>query len=218
MKLKPKRWFPQFSTGPVADPLKVWRIVLAALAAANLVALALALFPPGGSAEQLDQELRALRGRLTGHRTNVQKLRALVQKVETARTQQESFMQTYFMASETTSSTILTEIDTNSKKAGLKFKEHSFSFDPIEGSDSISMMTITANYEGNYMDLLEFVNLIDRSDRFLIIDNIQAAPQQTPGMLNARFRMNAFIRETRIRPAPQAEAAKTVASAAGGAQ
>jgi len=218
MKLKPKRWFPQFSTGPVADPLKVWRIVLAALAAANLVALALALFPPGGSAEQLDQELRALRGRLTGHRTNVQKLRALVQKVETARTQQESFMQTYFMASETTSSTILTEIDNNSKKAGLKFKEHSFSFDPIEGSDSISMMTITANYEGNYMDLLEFVNLIDRSDRFLIIDNIQAAPQQTPGMLNARFRMNAFIRETRIRPAPQAEASKTVASSAGGAQ
>ena len=68
------------------------------------------------------------------------------------------------------------------------------------------------------MDLLEFVNLIDRSDRFLIIDNIQAAPQQTPGMLNARFRMNAFIRETRIRPAPQAEVSKTVASAAGGSQ
>jgi type IV pilus assembly protein PilO len=120
--------------------------------------------------------------------------------VETARAEHDSFMKSYFMASETTSSTILTEIDGMSKKAGLRFKEHSFSFDPVEGSDTIAMLTITANYEGNYGDLIEFVNLIDRSDRFLIIDSIQAAPQQVPNMLTARFRMNAFIRESRIRP------------------
>jgi type IV pilus assembly protein PilO len=199
--MKPGKWKPSFSFAPSGGPLAVWRLILGALAVLNVVAFALILFPPGGSAEQLDLEMASLRTRMSRHQADVQKLRQIVKKVETARAEQDAFMQTYFMASETTSSTILTEIDGMSRKAGLKFKEHSFSFDPIEGSDSLSMMTITANYEGNYADLIEFVNLIDRSDRFLIIDSLQAAPQQVPGMLNARFRMNAFIRETRIRPA-----------------
>jgi type IV pilus assembly protein PilO len=182
-------------------PLAVWQFVLIVLAILNVVALGLIIFPPGGSVDQLDKQLATLRTQMYRHQANVQKLRGVVKKVETARADQESFMKTYFMASETTSSTILSEIDGMSKKAGLRFKEHSFSFDPVEGSDTIAMLTITANYEGNYGDLIEFVNLIDRSDRFLIIDSIQAAPQQVPNMLTARFRMNAFIRESRIRPA-----------------
>jgi len=66
----------------------------------------------------------------------------------------------------------------------------------VEGTENLGMMTITANYEGTYADLVKFVNLIDRSKRFLIIDNIQAAPQQQGGKLVSRFKINAFVRET----------------------
>ena len=60
-------------------------------------------------------------------------------------------------------------------------KEHSFTFDPIEGSDTLSMMTVVGNYEGTYGDLLQFVNRLDKSQRFLIIDTMSATPHSGHG-------------------------------------
>jgi hypothetical protein len=91
----------------ISDKRAAWRIALGVLAALNLVALALIAFPPGGSVAQLDEELSALRKQLTDHQLNVKRLRSMAEKVKTARSQQDAFMKQYFMASETTSSTIL---------------------------------------------------------------------------------------------------------------
>jgi type IV pilus assembly protein PilO len=196
MRLDFRRFLPERLPGGRRDPVGVWRIALAVLAVLNLIALAMVFFPPGGSAESLDRDLIALRLQLRTRQAAVQRLKTLVKKVEAARVEQEAFMQRYFIDFATASSTIESEILTMANTSGLKAREHSYSADPVEGSDTITMMTITANYEGSYADMVEFVNLIDRSDRFLIIDNIQATPQQTPGMLTARLRMNVFLRES----------------------
>jgi Tfp pilus assembly protein PilO len=189
------------SPGGKRDPLAPWRIALAVLLVLNAAALAMVVFPPGGSVESLDQELSRLRIQVQSNQEAVQRLRAVVKKVESARSEQDAFMRAYFIDLDTASSTIQTEILNMAKTSGLRSKEHSYVLDPIEGSDTLSLMTITANYEGSYADLVEFVSLVDRSERFLIIDNIQATPQQTPGLLNARFKMNAFLREG-LRRAP----------------
>ena len=42
------------------------------------------------------------------------------------------------------------------------------------------MMSITANYEGTYANLMRFVHELDRSPRLLIIEALNAAPQQSP--------------------------------------
>ena len=68
-------------------------------------------------------------------------------------------------------------------------------FEPIDGSDNFTMMTIAANYEGRYSDLRQFIGALDRSERFLIIEDVTAAPQQEPGKLSARFKINAFVRQ-----------------------
>ena len=79
----------------------------------------------------------------------------------------------------------------------MRPKEHAFGFDPIEGSDTLSMVTITANYEGTYGDLLQFVNRLDKSPRFLILDTLTAAPQQGGTNLNVNIKLNTFVREDR---------------------
>ena len=43
--------------------------------------------------------------------------------------------------------------------------------------------------------LSKFVNLIDKSDRFLIIENMSAAPQQTGQNLNVQIKIDTFMRE-----------------------
>ncbi|MCC6291958.1 MAG: type 4a pilus biogenesis protein PilO [Bryobacterales bacterium] len=194
------------------DPRGVVKAVLGVLAGLNLIAAWFYFFPPGGSAGELDAALAQTRAQIQRGRSAVEQSKAAVRKVRSAREEQEKFVAGYFMDRRTASSAILSEIGGMAKKAGLTPREHSFTIDPVEGSDVFSMMTITANYEGNYADLVEFVSAIDRSPRFLIIDSITAQPQQSGG-LQARFKMNAFLRETPGVTAP----APGLADAAAGA-
>ncbi len=187
---------PSAAAGPKKDPRAVWKWVLGGLALANVAAFFLLVRPPGGSLTDLDTQLQALRKQAAGQQVEMRKTRDLVARIQTARSEQEKFLDTYFMDRRTTSSTILTEISRAAKEAGLKPKEHAFSIEPVDGSETIGMLTINANYEGSYGDLIRFVNLMDRSRRFLIIDTIQAAPMQEKGKLAARFKMATFVRES----------------------
>jgi type IV pilus assembly protein PilO len=192
----------QRSKGRERDPRVVVKGALGALGVLNLIAAGLYLFPPGGSAASLDAELAQTRAATIRTQQALTRLKASVEQVRKAREAQEKFTAAYFMDRRTASSTILNEIGDLARKSGLKPREHAFAIDPIEGSDDFSMMTVTANYEGSYGDLVQFVNAIDRSPRFLIIESITAQPQQSGG-LQARFKMNCFLRETAGNRVPQ---------------
>ena len=179
----------------VREPRIVARIILGALLAANLIAAFAVFRPLGGSAEELDSQLIGMRSQVQQRQASLQKLRVLVKKIEQARTAGDTFLTTYFMDRRTASSTILTELNKNAKESGIKPKGDSFVFEPVEGSDNLSMMTIAANYEGTYSDLLQFVNRLDRSPRFLILEGLTAAPQQAAGMLSVAIKFNTFVRE-----------------------
>jgi type IV pilus assembly protein PilO len=177
------------------DPRVLARLILGLLLLANLIA-AFAIFRPlGGSAEELDQQLGDMTAQLRREQSQLQRSRALVAKIEQARTSGNSFLQTYFMNRRTLSSTIVAELHRAAKEAGIKKAQHSFTIDPIEGSDTLSMVTVVGNYEGTYGDLLQFVNRLDKSGRFLIIDTMSAAPMQGSGDLSINIKLNTFVRE-----------------------
>ena len=58
-------------------------------------------------------------------------------------------------------------------------------------------MQISAAYEGSYAGLTKFINLLDKSRRFLIIESLTAAPQQTNAgdLLNVVIKLDTFVRE-----------------------
>src|SRR5262245_10747963 len=181
--------------GASTDTRFLARVALARSLLANLGAAYGVLQPFGGSAEELDEQVVSMRHQIQQRQSGLQRLRAFVSKTEQARTSGDEFLGTYFMDRRTASSTIVSELSGAAKEAGMKPKGESFAFDPIENSDTLLMMTISANYEGTYGDLLEFVNRLDRSKRFLILDTLTAAPQQSAGSLNINIKLNTFIRE-----------------------
>ena len=176
------------------DPRLTARVVLGLLLVANLVAAAAVFRPWGGSAEQLQQQLAQLRRDQQQHQAAVERLRTLVGSVQKTRTDVDQFFDRHFLDSQTVYSTVLSELNGLAEKTGMKAKDHTFNAEPIEGSDTLGMMTINGYYEGTYADLVMFVNAIDRSPRFLTIDRLQAAPLQTQGTLNVNLRMNVFVR------------------------
>jgi type IV pilus assembly protein PilO len=57
------------------------------------------------------------------------------------------------------------------------------------------MMSITATYEGTYADLLHFVHELDRSSKLVIIESLNAAPQQGTNLLSVALKLDTFVRE-----------------------
>jgi Tfp pilus assembly protein PilO len=180
------------------------RVALGVLVVATLVAAAFVLYPPGGSADDLERRLAELQLQATAKRALLVTTRQHVAAVEKGRNEGEQFLKTYFVARRTAYSTLLSELVEAADRAKIKPKEHAYSTEPIEGSDTLSMMTISANYEGTYANLMRFVHEIDQSPRMLIIEGLTAAPQQTSGVLSISMKIDAFVREDSV-PAGDSE-------------
>jgi hypothetical protein len=177
------------------QPRALMRASIGALLAANLVAAVFAFHPFGGSAEDLERQITVLQRELQQKQVTVTRARAIAAKIEKARTEGDSFLVNAFVSRRAASSTIVSELVKSAKQVGMRHREHSYIFEPVEGSDTLSMMTIAGNYEGSYADLVRFVNLLDRSPRFLVIEFLQAAPQSSGGTLNVSMKLNTFVRE-----------------------
>jgi hypothetical protein len=101
----------------------------------------------------------------------------------------------YFLNQRLAYSQVLADLNAAARQSQIKPREASFELLPIEGSDTLSMMTITANFEGTYADLMHFVRILDRADRLVIVESLQASPQQGRPVLDVRMKLDTFVRE-----------------------
>jgi Tfp pilus assembly protein PilO len=177
------------------DTRTLVRLGLGALLALNLALFALVLYPPGGSAGDLEAQLQALRSQLQRKRLQLDRTRALAAKVEKGREQGDQFVEQYFLNQRLAYSQVLADLNAAARQSQIKPREASFELLPIEGSDTLSMMTITANFEGTYADLMHFVRILDRADRLVIVESLQASPQQGRPVLDVRMKLDTFVRE-----------------------
>ncbi len=194
---------PKTDLAALRKPHVMVRFGLGVLLVANLVMAAIVFKPWSSSAADLERQAVSLRQQVRAQQVSLEKLRSVVSKVEKARVDGDKFLDQYFMSRRTVSSILLDELEQTARKAGVQQKEAAYSFEPIEGSDTLSKATITANYEGSYANLIRYLNLLDRSARFLIVDTLGAAPQQAGQQLNITLKMAAFVRESEDEsPAP----------------
>jgi type IV pilus assembly protein PilO len=180
----------------IKEPRVVMRAIVGTLVAANLVAAVMAFKPFGGSAADLRREQETQRVQLARLQARTATSKRLVEKVETARREGDQFLEKYVTDRRTMSSAIRDELNRTAKEAGIRALPATLDLEAIEGSDTLEMMTISAGYEGSFADLTKFVNLLDKSPRFLIIENMQTAPQQGGQSLNVTLKLDTFVRET----------------------
>jgi hypothetical protein len=183
-------------TWPPRNAAATAQWLLVGLLACNLVAGWFVFSPPGGSPEQLEQDAVRLRGELLRKRAILERTKRNVAKVETGRGEGDTFMQTYFLTERTAYSNVLGELAQAAREAKVTAKEHAFATEPIEGSADLAMMSITGNYEASYPELMQFINRLDRAQRLVIIESLNATPQAgSAGKLNVNMKLDAFVRE-----------------------
>jgi len=177
------------------DPRVPVRAVLGVLLAANLVAVWFVFHPLGGSVTDLAAQAVAIERQTQAKQREVKNLQSTLERVRKAREAGEKFEAAWFLGRRTAYSTLVSELGDAAKNAGVKEREKSYNVEPIEGSGDLSLLTVNANYEGSYSDLVHFVNQLDRSQRLLIIDALQAQPLQGTNSLSIALKLNAILRE-----------------------
>jgi Tfp pilus assembly protein PilO len=176
------------------DPKFLVRVILGVLLAANVVAAGFLLYPPGGSAEDLQRQMASLQTQLAVKNAAIKQAREHAAAVEEGRKEGDAFLDEYFLPVRTADNTLVSELQLAAAAAKIKPKEHSLNREPIDGSDTLQMVSITATYEGSYHDLLSFLHAIDQSHRMLIIESLNAVPQQGSNLLAVSMKIDAFVR------------------------
>ena len=90
-------------------------------------------------------------------------MRSLAGKIESGRDEGDNFMGKYFLPRRTAYSTIVAELNKWPIKPRSPPRKARTGLEPVEGSDTLKMMQISANFEATYADLIHFVNLLDKS-------------------------------------------------------
>lgn len=180
------------------NPKKAARIVLGVLLGLNLVAALLLLEWFGGSPEGLEASLIRLESQLQQQKAELNQVKTLAGKMQSGASEGTQFIETYFMEQRQASSEILKTLDAMEARVGIRPRGKTFSTEAIEGTEEYVMLNITANYDGTYADLVEFVSAIDRSERLLILDSLQVAPQRDEGTLQIQTQLFAFVRQNNL--------------------
>jgi Tfp pilus assembly protein PilO len=153
----------------------------------------MAFKPFGGSADDLRSQEAALSQQLTSLRARVAKDKQLVAKMQSTRKDTDQFLAKYVTDERLGGSVLLDELNRIATEAGVKQLPVTYNEQPIEGSNGMNMWSVTEGYEGTYAGVAKFINLVDKSPRFLIIEALAtAAPQQNGAALNVQIKIDTF--------------------------
>ena len=171
-------------------------VVLAALGCLNLIALFFCLKPPGGTAGELAQLFEQQQQEVNAARLQTLRWRKLASRVRESGTEVAEFQKHSFLPKRVAYVQIISEIARMSKSAELQERDGVFTEEPIEGTLDLALLNVTANFQGPYENLMRFLHEADRSSMLLIVDNLQAAPEQKGGQINVSIRFQAVIRDS----------------------
>lgn len=172
--------------------LQVAGLVLALL---NGVALYFYLDPPGGSRADLMAEGQQVRNEIAAMRNAAGRLKNVAEKVQLGSTESGDFERKYFLPQRGAYETVIAEIQRMAQASGLRERDAVFAEEPIEGTADLTLLTSTANYEGSYDNLMRFLYEVDKSPMLLMLDNLQAAPQQKGGQISTSIRLQTIVQE-----------------------
>ena len=158
--------------GQWREPRVLMRGIIGALLLANVVAAIVAFKPFGGGADDLQRQEASLQQQLSAMRKRIDADKMLVAKMQNARKDKDQFLAKYVADERLGASTLFQELNRISTEAGVKQLPVTFNQQDIEGSDTFKMFTVTEGYEGSYASLAKFINLVDKSPHFLIIESL----------------------------------------------
>jgi hypothetical protein len=165
------------------------QIAIAAMVVADLVAVAVLFSPLVGSAESRRIDMSELSVELQKKRREVEPLRGIDKKVVLAKGQIAEFYQDRFAARDSELTAALGKLASENGVRILqaKYKQE----DPIVAG--VVPTEIEGNFTGDYLQLVRFINALERSKEFFTVDSISLAGEST-GPVKLEVKIHSYLR------------------------
>jgi len=159
------------------------KITIGVLVGVSAMAGGLLISPLVGSAAQRQQDLNQLRAQLTAKNRQVEPLHGLDKKIPIATQQIDDFYRDRFVTHDSEVATALEEL---AKSTNVKIQSSKYKWDDPEPV-GLRRVEVEASIQGDYQPLAKFLNGLERSKVFFIINGIALAQQNGPIQLQMKL-------------------------------
>ncbi len=165
------------------------KIVIAALILVNVAAVAMLLTPVAGMEDARQQRLNQLWHDVKSR--GVAPWRGLDKKIPLAKTEIDDFYHDRLPAEDSAISADLGKVasQTGVKLSAVKYSSKDASIDGLQ------RVEIAANLSGDYLQLVRFINALERNKLFFIVDDVELGGEQS-GEVRLQIKLETYLRTT----------------------
>jgi Tfp pilus assembly protein PilO len=163
------------------------KIAVGALVVIDIIALVMLFTPIAGSVETRQQQLRQLWMTLKSRESAP--WRGLDKKIPVAQKQIDDFYRNRFPAKDSAISVDLGKVAASSgvRMSSVKYKQKDAELDGLQ------RVEVEADLTGNYLQLVRFINELERNQLFFIVDDLQLGSQQN-GIVKLQIKLETYLR------------------------
>jgi type IV pilus assembly protein PilO len=165
------------------------KVALAVLAAVDLVAVGILFSPLVGSERNRRDQLDGLWKQLQQKTRQVEPLRGMDKKIVLARQQIDNF---YKDRLPTRESAIAEALGHAASETGIKLGQAKYTLgetDPV----GLREEQVEAALSGNYLQLVRFINALERDQLFFIVDRVELSGEQG-GVVRLQMRLKTYLK------------------------
>ncbi|HEY7351286.1 MAG TPA: GspMb/PilO family protein [Terriglobales bacterium] len=165
------------------------KVAIGALVLVDAIAIAMLLTPIAGMSQARQQEMRQLWQELKSR--EFAPWRGLDRKLPRAKQDIEDFYQQRFPTEESAIAADFGRVasQTGVRVSGVKYAVKDASIDGLE------RVEIDASLSGGYLELVRFINALERNKLFFLVDGIDLGSEQN-GIVGLHLKVEAYLRST----------------------
>jgi type IV pilus assembly protein PilO len=173
----------------IRDTRRKLQIAIGVLAAIDVVAVGLLLSPLIGSSRDRQEQQTQLWKELQVKTREVEPLQNVDKKIVTARGQIADFYKTRLPG---TNSAISEELGKLAGENGVKIGQ--IRYKPLDPEPvGLHPIEIQADFEGDYLHLVRFINGLERDPLFFIINSVQLGGEQA-GVVKLQMKLETYLK------------------------
>jgi Tfp pilus assembly protein PilO len=157
------------------------RVALAALAVLNAALLVLALRPPGRSLVERQAQYQQSRRRYDATLATVKQMRDLQSKLQSAIENNRGFARERFLDRGTAFSAMVSDLEKLATESQLKPLTVSYGLKDEAKQPDFVNVSVNIALEGAYPDIVRFINRLEQSQLFWVIDSVNVSGSTAPG-------------------------------------
>jgi Tfp pilus assembly protein PilO len=166
------------------------KIAIAVMVMVDVVAAAVLFSPLVGSAESRRLQMNQLQAELKRKAREAEPLRGMDKKVALAKVEIPQFYKDRFAAQD---SDIALELGKLASESGVKIQQAKYKQEDSESAGIIVPVAIQGNFSGDYLQLVRFINTLERSKLFITVDSVDLAGEGA-GPVKLEVKMHSYLR------------------------